>query len=87
MKPTTIGIIGGGQLGKMFIENASKLSVPIYILDRDEHCPASTLAQQHIVGSITDADDIQKLADVSAYIVTGKQIGRASCRERVYVLV
>ncbi|HNE49680.1 MAG TPA: 5-(carboxyamino)imidazole ribonucleotide synthase [Chitinophagales bacterium] len=65
MKPTTIGIIGGGQLGKMFIENASKLSVPIYILDRDEHCPASTLAQQHIVGSITDADDIQKLADVS----------------------
>lgn len=65
MKPTTIGIIGGGQLGKMFIENASKLSVPIHILDRDEHCPASTLAKQHIVGSITDADDIQKLSDIS----------------------
>ena len=60
-----IGIIGGGQLGKMFIENASKLSVPINILDRDINCPASTLATQHIVGSITDADEIQKLSDIS----------------------
>src|SRR6218665_3156473 len=61
----TIGIIGGGQLGKMFIENASKLAVPIHILDRDPACPASTLATQHIIGSITDADEIQKLADIS----------------------
>lgn len=61
----TIGIIGGGQLGKMFIENASKLSIPIHILDRDANCPASTLATQHIIGSITDADEIQKLADIS----------------------
>ncbi len=61
----TIGIIGGGQLGKMFIENASKLSIPINILDRDATCPASTLATQHIVGSITEADEIQKLSDIS----------------------
>lgn len=61
----TIGIIGGGQLGKMFIENASKLSIPINILDRDKNCPASTLATQHVVGSITDGDEIQKLADIS----------------------
>lgn len=61
----TIGIIGGGQLGKMFIENASKLSISINILDRDANCPASTLATQHIIGSITDADEIQKLADIS----------------------
>lgn len=60
-----IGIIGGGQLGKMFIENASKLSVPINILDKDANCPASTLATNHIIGSITDADEIQKLADIS----------------------
>jgi 5-(carboxyamino)imidazole ribonucleotide synthase len=61
----TIGIIGGGQLGKMFIQNASKLSVPINILDRDATCPASVLANHHIVGSITDADEIQKLSDIS----------------------
>ena len=61
----TIGIIGGGQLGKMFIENASKLSIPIHILDRDATCPASILATQHIIGSITDADEIQKISDIS----------------------
>lgn len=61
----TIGIIGGGQLGKMFIENASKLAVPINILDRDATCPASTLAAQHVIGSIADGNEIQKLADIS----------------------
>ena len=61
----TIGIIGGGQLGKMFIENASKIAAIINILDRDATCPASTIANQHIIGSITDADEIQKLSDIS----------------------
>ena len=60
-----IGIIGGGQLGKMFIENASKISQKINILDRDASCPASTIANQHIIGSITNADEIQKLSDIS----------------------
>ncbi len=61
----TIGIIGGGQLGKMFIQNASKWSVPIHILDKDAACPASVYATNHIIGSITDANEIQKLSDVS----------------------
>lgn len=61
----TIGIIGGGQLGKMFIQNASKIAVEINILDRDAACSANTLANKHIVGSITDANEIQKLADIS----------------------
>lgn len=64
----TIGIIGGGQLGKMFIENASKLAVAIHILDKDACCPAHGIAKKHLVGSITDADAIQKLADISDVI-------------------
>lgn len=60
-----IGIIGGGQLGKMFIQKSSQWSVPINILDRDETCPASVLANHHIVGSITDGNEIQKLSDIS----------------------
>lgn len=60
-----IGIIGGGQLGKMFIQKASQWSVPVAILDRDANCPASTLASQHIIGSITDGNEIQKLSDIS----------------------
>jgi 5-(carboxyamino)imidazole ribonucleotide synthase len=60
-----IGIIGGGQLGKMFIQKSSQWSVPVNILDRDTTCPASLLANHHIVGSITDSDEIQKLSDIS----------------------
>jgi 5-(carboxyamino)imidazole ribonucleotide synthase len=61
----TIGIIGGGQLGKMFIQKASQWSVPINILDRDYSCPACNVANHHIIGSITDGDEIQKLSDIS----------------------
>lgn len=61
----TIGIIGGGQLGKMFIQKASQWSVQINILDKDATCPASVLADHHILGSITDGNEIQKLADIS----------------------
>ncbi len=61
----TIGIIGGGQLGKMFIQKASQWSVPVSILDKDVHCPASVYAHQHITGSIMDGNEIQKLSDVS----------------------
>jgi len=60
-----IGIIGGGQLGKMFIQKASQWSVPVNILDKDEHCPSGVLANRHLLGSITNGDDIQQLADIS----------------------
>ncbi len=60
-----IGIIGGGQLGKMFIQKASQWSVAVNILDRDKDCPASILSNQHLIGSITDGNEIAKLADIS----------------------
>lgn len=60
-----IGVIGGGQLGKMLIQKASQWSVVMNILDKDENCPASVLAHQHLVGSITDGKEIQLLSDIS----------------------
>lgn len=64
-----IGIIGGGQLGKMFIQKSSQWSVPVHILDRDTDSPAAVLANKHILGSITDGDAIQQLSD-SADVLT-----------------
>jgi 5-(carboxyamino)imidazole ribonucleotide synthase len=60
-----IGIIGGGQLGKMFIQKASQWSVRVNILDKDKNCPASVLSNQHLLGSITDGSEIEKLAAIS----------------------
>jgi 5-(carboxyamino)imidazole ribonucleotide synthase len=60
-----IGLIGGGQLGKMFIQKASQWSVPVVILDNDADCPSGSYAHQQLTGSITDGEAIRKLAAVS----------------------
>ncbi len=62
-KTPTIGVIGGGQLGKMLIQKAMQWSVPIVILDKDKDCVASNYANQHIVKDIKNADAIQELAE------------------------
>ncbi len=53
-----LGIIAGGQLGKMLIQEASKWDVVTYVLDRDENCPAKRIASHFIKGSNLDYDDV-----------------------------
>ena len=38
-----IGILGGGQLGKMTLEVSNKWDIKIYILDPDENCTSKSL--------------------------------------------
>lgn len=40
-RPICVGIIGGGQLGKMIAHEARRMSLKIIILDPTEGCPAS----------------------------------------------
>lgn len=66
----TIGIIGGGQLGKMLIEASSPYNFKYHILENDAHCPAAHLAEKVIVGKLTDDVKIRELAqsvDVLTY--------------------
>lgn len=53
-----LGIISGGQLGKMLIQEASKWDVCTYVLDKDENCPSRVLANHYIQGSNTDYDAV-----------------------------
>lgn len=65
-----VGIIGGGQLGRMFIEEALRYNIKCIVLDADKNCPASVIAYQHIVGSIAEAGPLLELAkacDVLTY--------------------
>lgn len=67
---TTIGVIGGGQLGKMLIQKGMQWSVPIIILDKDKDCVAATYAHQHIIKDIKSKnglDELASLADVLTY--------------------
>ena len=52
-----LGIIAGGQLGKMLVLAASNWDVKTYILDKDDHCPASTCCTVFVKGNQLDYDD------------------------------
>ena len=55
-----LGILGGGQLGKMLIQAASKWDIHCAILDPTPDCPAATYANSHSVGKFSDYDEVMK---------------------------
>lgn len=59
-----IGIIGGGQLGRMMIEESLRLNNSFNILDSAD-CPCAFLANKHIEGKLTDGSAIRELAAIS----------------------
>jgi 5-(carboxyamino)imidazole ribonucleotide synthase len=61
----TIGILGGGQLGRMLAIAAGRLGFSTIILDPMENCPAAQFANQQIVAQYDDRPALQKLAEHS----------------------
>jgi 5-(carboxyamino)imidazole ribonucleotide synthase len=59
-----IGIIGGGQLGRMTIEEAGKYGAQITVLAPEWPCPAGDLAEATILGKLTDREAILELGSV-----------------------
>lgn len=55
-----LGILGGGQLGRMLIQAATDLNIDIYCLDPDKSAPCASLATGFEVGSITDFDTVYR---------------------------
>ncbi len=53
-----LGIIAGGQLGKMLIQEASKWNIVTYVLDNDEDCPAKGIATHFVKGSNVDFNSV-----------------------------
>jgi 5-(carboxyamino)imidazole ribonucleotide synthase len=60
--PATIGILGGGQLGRMLGGAARQLGYRIAILDPDPACPAAAIADRVVAGGYDDVEAAQKLA-------------------------
>src|SRR5450830_858128 len=66
----TIGILGGGQLGRMLGFAARAMGYRIVVLDPDPACPAAAIADRVVVGAYDDAAAALKLAglvDVVTY--------------------
>lgn len=59
----TIGVIGGGQLGKMLIESSRPWNVKNIVLEADADCPASLVADEVLVGGLYEASRLDALAE------------------------
>lgn len=74
MTPTlpgaTLGVMGGGQLGRMFVHAAQRLGYFTAVLDPDVDSPAGRVSHHHIQAHYDDAEGLAKLAAVSAAITT-----------------
>ena len=53
-----LGVLGGGQLGRMLIQSAINYNQDIHILDPDSNAPCKDIAQQFQVGSLKDFDTV-----------------------------
>jgi 5-(carboxyamino)imidazole ribonucleotide synthase len=63
--PFCIGIIGGGQLGKMLSQEAKRLSLKVLILDPDPNCPAAKVCDDLIVSDFKSDTSLKLLASKS----------------------
>lgn len=65
MDQRTVGILGGGQLGRMIVEAAHRLNVKTIILDA-ENSPAKQInaLSEHVNGSFSNPEDIKKIASM-----------------------
>lgn len=57
-KDLRLGILGGGQLGRMFIQEAVNFNIDVHILENDINAPSASLATSFTKGDIQNYDDV-----------------------------
>ena len=62
MKFQTLGILGGGQLGRMLAFAAHRLGMRVAVLDPDPDAPAGQVADRHVVGDYRDPERVRELS-------------------------
>ena len=66
----TLGVLGGGQLGRMFAHAAQQSGYRVAVLDPDETSPAGTIAHEQVRTAYLDPAGLARLAEVSAALTT-----------------
>ena len=64
----TIGIIGGGQLGRMLAMSAARLGYQTVVLEPQANCPAAQVANRQIIAAYDDLAALDELARASAVV-------------------
>ena len=68
--PATLGVLGGGQLGRYFVMAARELGYRVLVLDPDSHSTAGRMADEHLVAAYDDQDALDRMAESCAAITT-----------------
>lgn len=69
-RPATLGVMGGGQLGRMFVHAAQALGYYTAVLDPDPASPAGRVAHWHVQADYLDEQGLAQLMQRSAAITT-----------------
>jgi 5-(carboxyamino)imidazole ribonucleotide synthase len=66
----TLGMLGGGQLGRMFTVAAQTMGYKVVVLDPDEGSPAGIIADVHLCAAYDDEKALDEMADMCAAVTT-----------------
>jgi 5-(carboxyamino)imidazole ribonucleotide synthase len=70
LPPSMLGILGGGQLGRMFAVAAKTMGYRVTVLDPDSNAPAAQFADVHLCAPFNDAAALKTLAQTCAAVTT-----------------
>jgi 5-(carboxyamino)imidazole ribonucleotide synthase len=79
----TVGVLGGGQLGRMFVLRARTMGYRTVVLDPDPGSPAGTAADVHLRAAYTDPAALDRLATECAAVTTEFENVPAEALERL----
>ncbi|MGB3736183.1 MAG: 5-(carboxyamino)imidazole ribonucleotide synthase [Ilumatobacter sp.] len=81
--PATIGMLGGGQLGKYALMAANAMGYRTIVVDPDEHAPAAVVANSHVRAPYDDPDALDVLAAECAVVTTEFENAPSAALERL----
>ena len=58
----TLGVMGGGQLGRMLVHQAQRMGYRTAVLEPEKHCPAGEASSLHIATAYNDGEGLAQLA-------------------------
>lgn len=77
-----IGILGGGQLGRMLQAEAQQRNMPVYCMDKSENAPAALYRDFYTIGDIRNYDDVMSFgADKDVITVEIEHINLEALRD------
>ena len=70
LPPATLGMLGGGQLGRFFVLAAHEMGYRVTVLDPDRNSPAGRAADEHLCAAFDDVEALERLAQTCAAVTT-----------------